>query len=75
MDRQRTSSCTHRWVLGEPTLTSVPGVCRRCGARRAYPAGLGFHEALVDHEELDHRRLRVAIDAAAPVEQSVAIDA
>lgn len=34
------TQCVHRWILGQPELGAVHGVCRRCGARRAYPAGL-----------------------------------
>ena len=67
--------CTHRWVLGEPTLDSVQGICRRCGARRSYPAGLEYYEAAVDYAELDQGRLRVATDSASPAEHSVAIEA
>ena len=75
MEQLRTPSCTHRWVLGEPTLESVQGICRRCGARRSYPAGLEYYEAVVDYEELDRGRLRVATDSASPAEHSVAIEA
>ena len=33
------TGCIHRWALGEPEVTGIQGVCRRCGARRTYPVG------------------------------------
>jgi len=37
---ERTATCTHRWVLGEPARGGIQGTCRRCGASRIYPSGL-----------------------------------
>lgn len=56
MEQPRTTACIHRWVLGEPTWESVPGVCRRCGAQRNYPSGLEIAEAVTDYQELDRSR-------------------
>lgn len=47
------TACVHHWILSEPQLRTVKGVCRRCGARRSYPSGLEFPDAFVHHEELD----------------------
>lgn len=52
MVQRQATSCIHRWVLGEPHQGVVDGVCRRCGARRRYPSGLEFPEAVPDYEEL-----------------------
>ncbi len=52
MGRNQRASCIHRWVLGEPQYGTVDGTCRRCGARRSYPSGPEFPEAVPDYEEL-----------------------
>jgi hypothetical protein len=32
--------CVHHWVLSAPTSDVVHGRCKRCGARRDYPASV-----------------------------------
>ncbi len=53
MGPYETKACVHRWILGEPTMQSVPGVCRRCGAQRSYPSGIEIPEAVPDHTGLN----------------------
>jgi hypothetical protein len=36
----RTDSCVHHWVLGLPEDDIIRGRCKRCGARREYPASV-----------------------------------
>lgn len=48
---QATTDCIHRWILSEPRLGSVQGVCRRCDARRTYPSGLDVPESIPDYEK------------------------
>ena len=43
--------CVHRWVLGEPHRGFVKGACRRCGAQRAFPAGLAVPAPAPEGEE------------------------
>jgi hypothetical protein len=38
MIQTRASACRHHWLLSEPRQGIVRGVCKRCGARREYPA-------------------------------------
>ena len=56
MGPYQSNSCTHRWMLGEPNMQTVHGVCRRCGAQRSYPSGLEITEAVTEFEELDRSR-------------------
>lgn len=53
MGPYKTKACVHRWILGEPTMQSVPGVCRRCGAQRSYPSGIEIPEAVPEYTELN----------------------
>lgn len=53
MEEQRSTPCTHHWILSEPDMGSIEGVCRRCGARRTYPSSLEVPDAIPDYEELD----------------------
>jgi hypothetical protein len=54
MVEERTLACVHRWVLAQPAQGSVSGECRRCGARRTYPAGIDLPPPADDEEpELD----------------------
>lgn len=69
MERQPSGACIHRWVLGEPTLETVSGVCRRCGARRTYPSALEHTGAVTDYEELDRNRLRASLEAKSREEE------
>ncbi len=62
MERHQSTLCVHRWVLGEPRKGSIRGVCRRCGARRSFPSGLEFPEAVRDYVELN---ASLAVSAAA----------
>jgi hypothetical protein len=45
-------SCTHRWLLSAPGKQTVRAICRRCGARKAYPAGLEVLDSASLFEEL-----------------------
>jgi hypothetical protein len=33
-------SCVHHWVLSHPEDDVIRGRCKRCGARREYPASV-----------------------------------
>lgn len=50
---RRHVTCTHRWMLGEPGFRLVRGVCRRCGARKAFPSGLEVLQIRPDYDQLD----------------------
>lgn len=57
----RKERCIHRWVLSEPDVRGVRGFCRRCGARRTYPAGLDLPIVPQEYRELDeHQPLALA---------------
>jgi hypothetical protein len=40
MTRSATENCVHHWVLGLPENEVVRGRCKRCGAKREYPASV-----------------------------------
>ncbi len=46
-----TSTCIHRWILSEPSKGSISGTCRRCGAKRSYPAGIQLPPPPAEPEE------------------------
>ncbi len=56
MGPYQSNRCIHRWMLGEPNMQTVHGVCRRCGAQRSYPSGLEITEAVTEFDELDRSR-------------------
>ena len=53
MEDQRSTACTHHWILGEAHMASVEGVCRRCGARRTYPSGIELSDTVPQYGEPD----------------------
>ena len=59
------ANCTHRWVLGEPNISTVSGVCKNCGLRRTYPSTLGMRESTPDYAELDRSQTIHTIEIAA----------
>ncbi|MCH7698153.1 MAG: hypothetical protein IH865_04350 [Chloroflexi bacterium] len=65
MEDTTSRRCTHRWVLGEPTMSTVSGVCRHCGARRTYPSVLGLHQSTPDYAELDRKAVVRSLEAIA----------
>ena len=71
MARLQTTPCVHRWVLSEPDMTKVRGVCRRCGARRTYPSGLELPEAMPDYDQLAASRPVLAAESASPEEHAL----
>ena len=34
--------CVHWWLIATPNGPTVPGVCKRCGAKRVYETALGW---------------------------------
>jgi hypothetical protein len=48
----RASTCRHHWLLSEPRQGVVQGVCKRCGARREYPACPDWSELYNDYDEV-----------------------
>lgn len=57
MEDTNRKRCTHRWVLGEPTINTVSGVCRKCGRRRTYPSVLEMYQAAPDYVELENKHI------------------
>ena len=53
MERSHKALCIHHWLLGEPRMQTVRGICRRCGARKTYPSGLELPESVPQYQELD----------------------
>lgn len=47
--------CRHHWVLTEPRDDVIDAVCKRCRARRSYPAQLEMTERFDDYQELTTR--------------------
>ena len=72
MAKLRTATCVHRWALNSPSLARVSAVCRRCGARRTYPAGQDYYAAVPADEELDRSLLMLDAESASLVGQAVA---
>ena len=62
--------CVHRWVLSDPSMTTIRAICRRCGAQRDYPSVLELdcHQLVPNYEELDQGAIMVAL-AQAPLEE------
>jgi len=71
MARHERTPCIHRWVLSEPNMATVRGVCRRCGARRTYPSGLELPQATIEYEELAASRLVLTAEAVSPEEHAL----
>jgi hypothetical protein len=44
--------CQHHWVLTDPHDDVIDAVCKRCRARREYPARLEDTERFDDYQEL-----------------------
>ena len=65
MEDTHYANCTHRWVLGEPNLSTVSGVCKNCGLHRTYPSALEVRESTPDYAELDRSRTIRSIEIAA----------
>jgi len=72
MGPYETKACVHRWILGEPTMQSVPGVCRRCGAQRSYPSGIEIPEAVPENKELNQLTTVRTSESASPREYAAA---
>ncbi len=68
MEDTTSRRCTHRWVLGEPTMSTVSGVCRNCGAHRTYPSVLELHQPTPDYAELDRKTVVRPLETTAMVE-------
>ncbi len=65
MEDTTTRHCTHRWILGEPTMSSVSGVCRKCGAQRTYPSVLDLRQSTPDYAELDRKTVVRSLEVTA----------
>ncbi len=46
------SSCVHHWMLGEPASGIILGECRRCKARKSFPAAPESTQRFDDYREL-----------------------
>ena len=64
VEETRDTSCVHRWILSEPSRGSVTGICRRCDARRSYPAGIGLPPPPEEEAEEEEPELDLAVLAA-----------
>lgn len=58
-----TSTCKHHWLLSEPHLAIVRGVCRRCGAERTYPSAIDVPEAIPQYQEPGTSKPRTGVRA------------
>lgn len=47
-----TSACVHHWLLGEPVGNQIPGLCKRCGARRVYSNSIEGTDRFDDYREI-----------------------
>lgn len=65
MEDKNRRRCTHRWVLSEPSLNSVSGTCRNCGAHRTYPSVLELYQSTPDYQELDRKNVVQSMELAA----------
>lgn len=65
MEDLATKQCTHRWVLGQPGLGGINGICRRCGASRLYPSTLDLYEHTPDYDEHDRKQIVRSLEATA----------
>ncbi len=45
-------SCVHHWMLGEPASGMILGECRRCKARKNFPAAPESTQRFDDYREL-----------------------
>lgn len=73
MAEHQDAGCIHRWALGEPEVTGIQGVCRRCGARRTYPVGPIEVPELPPQDEVESVIHSTSVRLApAPEEQAVA---
>ena len=45
------STCRHHWLLSEPHMATVRGVCQRCGSERSYPSAIDVPEAIPEYQE------------------------
>ena len=72
MDDTHTTSCTHRWILGTPTMSTVSGVCRKCGAQRSYPSTLELYEATPDYAAVDRNQVVRSFQVASMAERAAA---
>lgn len=73
MQSHQTTSCVHRWVLGEPRMAKVRAVCRRCGSHRTYPSGLEFPEAGSEQDDPYRSRLLLSMETATLEEHTPAL--
>jgi hypothetical protein len=51
------ATCKHHWVLGQPQDGQIAGFCRKCDARRSFPAyiedfGRGDQDAFAATDDL-----------------------
>lgn len=47
-----TPTCVHHWVLSEPIGNQIPGLCKRCGARRVYSGSIDGTDRFDDYREM-----------------------
>jgi len=52
MEQTTISICQHHWVLTEPHKDVIDAVCKRCLAKREYPARLETTDRFDDYQEL-----------------------
>jgi hypothetical protein len=45
-------TCTHHWVLEEPSEGWVNGTCRTCGGRKQFPASPESTQRFDDYREI-----------------------
>ncbi len=71
MEERHSTPCTHHWMLSEPDMGSVEGVCRRCGAQRTYPSSIEFSDT-VPHDGEPEPGLAASAVQASPIQHALA---
>lgn len=52
VEHEQAPMCIHHWVLREPSRGEVAGSCKRCGARKVFPASPESTDRFDDYREL-----------------------
>lgn len=69
MEQTAIGMCRHHWVLTDPHDDVIDAVCKRCRARREYPARLENTERFDDYRELTMERPRPLSIICGPLDE------
>ncbi len=59
--------CPHHWVIETPNGATSQGVCKRCGAVKAHPNGIGFSKREWNRRTPRRPRGRDAVNNTNPI--------